>query len=162
MVAADLNSIDSLRSAFAGAHIIFGCTDFLAGLWDPKSTEIAKDRGVNVNQIAHEIEVQQGKNIVDAAAAQAGKGLERFVLSTLSGTKKWSAGSITENLHFDGKWEAVEYLKGSYPELNAKTSLLQVALYMQNWAQGGALAPSKVSTGDQSDVDECYERNVVC
>lgn len=154
MVSADLNNINSLQSAFSGADVIFGCTDFLAGLFDPKSAEIAKDRGVNVNQIAYEIEVQQGKNIVDAAATCVGKGLERFVLSTLSGTKKWSKGAIMENLHFDGKWEAVEYLKGSYPELDAKTSLLQVALYMQNWEQGGALAPSKVSIEDQSEVKE--------
>jgi hypothetical protein len=36
-------------------------------------------------------------------------------------------------LHFDAKAEAVKYLKSTYPELWAKTSLLQLGYYATNW-----------------------------
>ena len=51
----------------------------------------AEKRGKQVIEIALEREVQQGKNIVDAVAKQASI-LDRFVLSTLSDTKRWSNG----------------------------------------------------------------------
>ncbi|WQF90307.1 Putative NmrA-like domain, NAD(P)-binding domain superfamily [Colletotrichum destructivum] len=74
----------------------------------------------------------QGRNIVDAANATLDT-LDRFVLSTLSATKKWSKGKYSHNYHFDAKWQAVEYLKAMYPELAKKTSYLQMALYLTNW-----------------------------
>jgi len=143
MVAGDLNDVDSLISAFKGANVIFGVTDFWQGTTDPANFERAAKEGRTINELCYDIEVQQGKNIVDAAALTVDT-LDRFVLSTLSHARKWSNGKITWNFHFDAKWEAVEYLRATYPELNKKTSLVQVALFMTNWKMGEAMAPQKV------------------
>lgn len=61
------------------------------------------------------------------------------MLSTLSATKKWSKGKYSHVYHHDAKWEAVEYLKATYPELAKKTSYLQMSLYMTNWKDFGPL-----------------------
>ncbi|KAJ5604163.1 hypothetical protein N7537_007119 [Penicillium hordei] len=145
LVTADLNDVASLKTAFAGSTVIFGVTDFWGILADPKVQESAQAKGCPGNVAAYEVEVQQGRNIVDAANATVDT-LDRFVLSTLSSTKKWSKGQYTHNLHFDGKWEAVDYLKASYPALAKKTSFLQLALYMTNFKtpMGG---PVKQSDG---------------
>jgi hypothetical protein len=78
--------------------------------------------------------VQQGKNLVDAAAATSS--LTRFILSTVNSSKKLSNGKITWNYHFDSKWEAVEYCKATYPDLWKKTSLLQLGAFASNWKSG--------------------------
>ncbi|KAJ9667037.1 hypothetical protein H2201_002871 [Coniosporium apollinis] len=146
MVAGDLDNLESLQTAFKGANVIFGVTDFWQAIGNPKNHQKAAERGVTINEVAYEIEVQQGKNIVDAAAMTLNT-LDRFVLSTLSHAKKWSGGKTQWNLHFDAKWAAVDYLKETYPELLKKTSLLQVALFMTNWQSGGAMAPQKQADG---------------
>ncbi|KAH7152636.1 hypothetical protein EDB81DRAFT_930952 [Dactylonectria macrodidyma] len=147
LVKADLNDAASLKAAFAGSTAIFGVTDFWGIVADPKTHEAAASTGKPVNVLAYDAEVQQGRNIVDAANATIDT-LDRFVLSTLSPTKKLSGGKFTHNYHFDAKWEAVEYLKSTYPELAKKTSYLQVALYLTNWKAFGALGgPSKESDG---------------
>lgn len=92
----------------------------------------AERRGKRVNEIAFEREVQQGKNIVDAVSKQTST-LERFVLSTLSDSKRWSNGEITWNLHFDGKAGIATYLKQTYPSLAEKTSYFQIGVYLDNW-----------------------------
>jgi hypothetical protein len=143
MVAADLNDVESLKTAFKGANVIFGVTDFWQSVNVPANHARAAQEGRTVNEVAYDIEVQQGKNIVDAAATTLDT-LERFVLSTLSHTAKWSKGAITFNLHFDAKWMAVEYLRATYPELAKKTSYLQVGLFATNWQSGGMMAPQKV------------------
>jgi len=74
------------------------------------------------------------------------------VLSTLSPTKKLSGGKYTHNYHFDAKWEAVEYLRGKYPELEKKTSFLQVGLYMTNWNANALSMPMKVSQCIRCDL----------
>lgn len=89
--------------------------------------------------------MQQGKNIVDAAAATVDT-LDRFVLCTLNSSKELSNGKITFNLHFDSKWEAVEYCKRTYPELWAKTSLLQLGVFVTNW-KSGQMVPKKQEDG---------------
>ncbi|GFF43119.1 nmrA-like family domain-containing protein 1 [Aspergillus udagawae] len=132
LVTADMNDAASLKTAFAGSTVIFGVTDFWTAVASPEVQERAQATGRPANVVAHEVEVQQGRNIVDAANATVDT-LDRFVFSTLSATNKWSKGKYTHNLHFDGKWEVVEYLKASYPVLAKKTSFLQVGLYMTNW-----------------------------
>lgn len=92
----------------------------------------AEKTGKQVNKIAFDREVQQGKNIVDAAAKYAST-LDRVVLSTLSNSKKWSNGEIRCNLHFDGKAQYTEYLQQTYPDLAAKTSYFQIGVYLSNW-----------------------------
>ncbi|KAM0184890.1 hypothetical protein ACHAPI_012335 [Fusarium lateritium] len=135
IVKGDLSDLNSLKSAFAG------------------SSKQAQEQGQQVNQRAYDVEVQQGRNIVDAANATMGT-LDRFVLSTLSPTKKWSKGKYTHNYHFDAKLEAVEYLKATYSELTKKTSYLQVALYLSNW-KSDLGKPSKVSQHPQR-APFCY------
>ncbi|KAF2086486.1 NAD(P)-binding protein [Saccharata proteae CBS 121410] len=49
---------------------------------------------------------------------------------------KWSQRNITRNLHFNAKWKAVEYMRENYPELDEKTSLLQVAFFFMNMGPG--------------------------
>jgi hypothetical protein len=134
VVAAELNDVDSLKKAFAGADVLFGTTDFWVHVSDPTAHADAQSRSVTINEIAYEREVQQGKNLVDAAAATPS--LSRFILSTLNSSKKMSKGKITWNLHFDSKWEAVEYCKATYPDLWKKTSLLQLGAFASNWKSG--------------------------
>lgn len=67
------------------------------------------------------------------------------MLSTLSPTKKWSQGKYIHNFHSDAKWEAVEYLKATYPALEKKSSYLQVALYLSNWRNSQLGRPNKAS-----------------
>ncbi|KAJ0123959.1 uncharacterized protein J7T55_012432 [Diaporthe amygdali] len=124
LVKADLNDAASLKSALAGSTLIFGVTDFWGIVSDPEIQGRAQTSSLPANVLAYELEVQQGRNIVDAAFATLDT-LDRFVLSTLSPTKKWSKGKYTHNFHFDAKWEAVEYLKATYPALEKKTSYLQ-------------------------------------
>ncbi|KAH6983850.1 hypothetical protein EDB80DRAFT_824176 [Ilyonectria destructans] len=142
LVKADVNDAASLKTAFAGSTVIFGVTDFWGNVGDPTAQALAASTGRPINAIAYDTEVQQGRNIVDAANATV-ETLDRFVLSTLSPTKKWSKGKYTHNLHFDGKWEAVEYLKATYPDLDKKTSYLQVGLYMTNWKASPLATPTK-------------------
>ncbi|KAH7386353.1 hypothetical protein BKA64DRAFT_726041 [Cadophora sp. MPI-SDFR-AT-0126] len=146
LVAGDLNDASSLAKAFAGSIVIFGVTDFWGNLSDPNVQAAAQKSGRPINVEGYDVEVQQGRNIVDAANATV-KTLERFVLSTLSATKKLSGGRYTHNYHFDAKWAAVEYLRERYPELEKKTSLLQVGLYMTNWNSSPLSMPAKQSDG---------------
>ena len=113
----------SMEKAFCGANVIFGTTDFVQHLQDPKVIAKAQAQNRPVNELATERELEQAKRLVDAAAANVCS-LDCFVLSTLSDTKGLSRGKIQYNLHFDCKWAAVEYLKKNYPQLWKKTSLL--------------------------------------
>ena len=132
VLAGDLGDARSLKKAFEGANVIFGFTDFWQHLASPESHKLAAEQGRTPNEVAYDAEVAQGKSIVDAAAANVAT-LDRFVLSTCSDARKWSNGTIKWCLHFDAKAEAVNYLKATYPELWAKTSLLQMAYYVTNW-----------------------------
>ncbi|PVH72206.1 NAD(P)-binding protein [Cadophora sp. DSE1049] len=146
VVAADLNDVASLTMAFAGSTVIYGVTDFWGQMGNPKVQESAKQSGRPVNVEVYNLEIQQGHNLVDAANATVNT-LQRFVLSTLADTKKWSKGKYVHNYHFDSKWTAVDYLNAAYPELAKKTSYLQVGYYMTNWATMGTGSPTKQPDG---------------
>jgi hypothetical protein len=132
VVAGDLDDTQSLKKAFEGANVIFGTTDFWQHLLNPENHKLAAEQGRTPNEVAYDREVAQGKAVVDAAAANVAT-LDRFVLSTCSESRKWSNGTLKWVLHFDAKAETVNYLKATYPELWAKTSLLQLAYYVTNW-----------------------------
>ncbi|KAK3627757.1 hypothetical protein LTR56_000257 [Elasticomyces elasticus] len=145
----DVNDVSFLKSAFAGSNVVFGVTDFWGITRDPDVQARAAATGKQVNMLAYDIEVQQGRNILEAANATLDT-LDRFVLSTLSATKKWSKGKYFNNYHFDAKWDTVEHLKANYPELNKKSSYLQMALYLTNWKEFEGLQfarPLKQSDG---------------
>lgn len=142
LIEGDINDAAQMKKAIAGSNVVFGVTDFWGIARDPKVQERAKTAGIPINALAYDIEVQQGRNIIDAVNATVNT-LDRFVLSTLSATKKWSKGKYLHNYHFDAKWMAVEYLKGTFPELAEKTSYLQVGLYLTNWKEVGEMPIGK-------------------
>ena len=130
VVKADLNDTESLIAAFKGANAIFSNTDFWAQFYNPATREILKP-GQSINEYCYDLELQQGKNVADAAATV--EGLDRFIISGLCDAKKLSKGKYTGVYHFDSKAKAVEYIREKYPELAAKMSIVQIGSYMSNW-----------------------------
>lgn len=145
LVKADLDDPASLKEAFKDANVIFVNTDFWGFLNDPETFSLAEKQGKYPNQVAYDREVQQGKNAADAAAAVPT--LDRYIWSTLSDTKKWSKGEFTWNLHFDSKALVTSYIQSDLPALAAKTSYLQVGMYVQNWKMNPAMRPAKQADG---------------
>lgn len=146
LVSANLDDQASLEKAFEGANAIFAVTDFWQFLKDDNTFRIAEKEGKKPNEIAMELEIQQGKNIVHAAAKQLST-LDRLVLSTLSDSKKWSNGEIKWNLHFDGKAMVEQYLKTSFSNLASRTSYLHMGSYLSNWKMNPRFAPQKQPDG---------------
>ena len=94
MVQADLNDVDSMKTAVKGSYGVFGVTDF----WSVMSKDI---------------EIQQGKNIFEACQAE---GVKHYIFSTLPYAEKITNGALNRVDHFDSKAivaEHVEAKKGS-------------------------------------------------
>lgn len=89
VVAADLNDEASLVKAFTGATAAFGVTNY----WETLSIDA---------------EIQQGKNLVDAAKESA---VSHFIWSSLLNVKKLTQGKLAHVYQFDGKAEIEEYAK---------------------------------------------------
>jgi len=145
LVKGNLDDKDSLVAAFKGANAIYSVTDF----WGPFSNPANKSKlkpGQTINEYCYDYELQQGKNIADAAATTVDT-LDHIIVSALSNTKKWSKGKYTWVYHFDGKAATVDYIKEKHPALAEKMSVLQVGLYASNWKGGGLGAPHKQSDG---------------
>ncbi|EOD51270.1 putative -like family protein [Neofusicoccum parvum UCRNP2] len=128
LVQADMDSIPSLTTAFAGATAIFAMTDFWTPMADPATHAAAAARGVSVNEQCHDLEVRRGKNLAIAAGATAG--LERFVWSTLSAAAARSGGRYRQLWHFDGKAEVERFARAQLPGV---ARFVQVGLYVDNW-----------------------------
>lgn len=135
IVKAELDDVESLKAAFKGANVVFGNTDFWQFLQSPAVNEQAAKEGREPNFVAYDKELAQGKNLVDAVAANADT-IDRFVLSTLNGANEFSKGKFKYNLHFDSKWETAKYLRAKYPDLAKKTSYLQCGTFASNWKMG--------------------------
>lgn len=150
LVVGDYDKPETLKSAFKGANVIFGNTDFWSAMSNPAVHEETSKTGKPAMEIAHAIELRQGKAMIDAAASTVDS-LERFVLSTLSATAKLSKGKYMNAHHFDAKAEQVEYLNGteSLAELKKKTSTIQMPFFINNWKSDSAvfLKPKKQSDG---------------
>jgi len=123
VVQADLDDVESLKKAFAGAHGVFGVTNF----WEHFSGEKEK---------------QQAKNIADAARAA---GVKHVIWSTLEDTRKLMKADDTRMPilqqkyrvpHFDAKAEADTYFSG------LPVTYLVVSFYWDNLYLF-ALAPKK-------------------
>ncbi|KAF7622862.1 putative hscarg dehydrogenase [Aspergillus flavus] len=142
IIQADLDDIVSLESAFQGATAIFSVTDF----WNAFATIAPNSEIEDQSKIrrTYEYELQQGKNVFDAAAKI--DTLERLVFSSLSDASKWSKGKYTRVLHFEAKAHAVDYGRETYPELWKKTSVVQVGWYLSNFL-GPFLRPKKAESG---------------
>ncbi|KAF4343316.1 nitrogen metabolic regulation nmr [Fusarium beomiforme] len=129
VVRADLDDTTSLESAFEGAHAIFAVSDFW-GLYNEDNRSKAKP-GQALNDWAAQHEEQQLKNVIDIASKIST--LERFIISSLSHSEKWSKGKYTRVYHFDGKARAVEYGQEAHPDLWSKTSVYQAGMFLSNF-----------------------------
>lgn len=89
MVTGELNDLDSLEKAVAGSYGVFGVTDFWAVM--------SKD-----------IEIQQGKNVFEAAKSA---GVKHFVWSSLPYAEKLTKGVLKHVDHFDSKAMVEEYVE---------------------------------------------------
>lgn len=144
VVAADANDPASLLQAFQGAHAIFSVTDFWTLYFDTRSKDKLKP-GQPLNEWCFEAEVQQGRNIIDAASQIPT--LERLVFSSLANVTKWSDGKYTHVFHFDSKAVAVDYGQENHPDLWSKTSIIQVGMYLENYVKMPWLKPYKSDNG---------------
>ncbi|OCL11810.1 NAD(P)-binding protein [Glonium stellatum] len=117
VVKADVNDYDSLVAAFSGSYAVYAVTDFFEpfGKLGPKG--------------AVEIEVQQGVNLVKAAAATST--LEHYIWSTLPNGKKITNGKFVVP-HFEAKNQIDDYIR-SDAALLSKTTFLWVTFYAQNF-----------------------------
>jgi uncharacterized protein YbjT (DUF2867 family) len=130
VVSADLDNVESLTKAFAGAHAVFAVTNF----WE---------------HFSGDKEIQQAKNIAEAAKAA---GVKHVVWSTLEDTRKLMSPDDTRMPilqgrfrvpHFDAKSEADAAFAG------LPTTYLLVSFYWDNLYMFG-LAPKKDDTGVHS------------
>ena len=142
MVKGDADDKGSLISAFAGATAIFGLTDFWTPVNDPL-TQAKLESGQKINEYAYDVEIQQGKNLADAAATV--DGLEIYVMSTLPNAKKVAKGKFPHVYHVDSKPVIVEYIHNELPELAKRLSEIQLGCYMEFWKWQMPNMPRKVS-----------------
>jgi hypothetical protein len=132
IVQGDANNKASLVAAVEGANVVFGNTVFSNSFQDPNSDDLKKLRpGQTIREWIYELEYSQGKKIADAVATV--KGLELFVRSSLSSSRKWSNGKYRGVYHFDSKADVVEYIQKQLPALAKKMSILQIGLFINNW-----------------------------
>ena len=125
IVRADLNDPTSLLLAFKDANFIFGVTDFWTIFKDPSSAH-KKKPDQDITEYCFEVELQQGKNLAQAAAKIPS--LERYVFSSMANASKWSGGKFRELYHMDSKALTVEFAMG-LPELKGKVSQVQAPIY---------------------------------
>src|SRR6188508_1743255 len=130
VVSANLDDVESLKKAFAGAHGVYAVTNF----WEHFSGEKEK---------------AQAKNVAEAAKAA---GVQHVVWSTLEDTRQWMPAGDTRMPmlqdkyrvpHFDAKAEADAYFAG------VPTTFLRASFYWDNLYMFG-LAPKKGDDGQYS------------
>lgn len=118
VVEADLDSVESLKSAFAGTYAIFAVTNFFEALSAKGIEESAKN------------ETRQGINLADAAAAT--ESLEHYIWSTLPNSRQNSGGQQVVP-YYESKNKVDDYIK-SIPRLFTKTTFLWLGWYAGNMA----------------------------
>jgi uncharacterized protein YbjT (DUF2867 family) len=127
VVKADIDDVESLKKAFAGAYGVFGVTNF----WEHFSAEKEK---------------QQARNIAEAARAA---GVKHVIWSTLEDTRQFMPADDTRMPmlqekyrvpHFDAKAEADAFFQG------VPTTYLLTTFYWDNLYMFG-LAPKKNEQG---------------
>ncbi|OQD84339.1 hypothetical protein PENANT_c013G08355 [Penicillium antarcticum] len=144
IVKGDLDDVVSLKRAFVGADIIFGVTDFWTIFKDPESQR-KKNPGQELVEYCYDVELQQGKNIADAAATVSG--LCRYILSSMAHAGTSSNGKFAKLYHMDSKADAALYAQ-SLPALVGKFSQVQAPIYFQlPWQWGLPTTPKKVTDG---------------
>ncbi|KAF9890971.1 hypothetical protein FE257_005228 [Aspergillus nanangensis] len=135
IIAADLNDVDALAEALQGANMIFSVTNYWEPFFRPDCRAKAADLAISCRRYAYDVELQQGKNIVDAAAKTVDS-LEAngFIASTLSHATQCSGGRFDELYHFDAKAEVFPgYVWEKYPALARKMSCVQTGYFMSSY-----------------------------
>jgi hypothetical protein len=135
VVQCELDSVDSLKSAFKGANLIFSVTQYWEPFFRPDSREIAAKQNITCRKYAANVEYQQGVNIA-AAAATVVDTLEEngFIPSTLSSGKKCAPGKYPHLYHFDAKADVFpDYVNENYPELAKKMSCVQTGYFTSSY-----------------------------
>ncbi|KAL2817617.1 hypothetical protein BJX63DRAFT_385531 [Aspergillus granulosus] len=147
VVEADLDDPASLEAAFQGASAIYSVTDFWNSFASPelRARRDKENPTQPMNIFTYHYEVQQGRNVFDAAAKIPT--LERLIYSNLADCTKWSKGKYPNVWHFCSKQHAADYGKETYPELWKKTSLQQAGFYLSNFNGHPLLVPQKVADG---------------
>jgi uncharacterized protein YbjT (DUF2867 family) len=127
VVSANLDDVESLKKAFAGAYGVYAVTNF----WESFSGQKEKD---------------QAKNVAEAAKAA---GVQHVIWSTLEDTRQWMPAGDTRMPmlqdkyrvpHFDAKAEADAYFAG------LPTTFLRTSFYWDNLYMFG-LGPKKNDAG---------------
>ncbi|KAK5046194.1 hypothetical protein LTR84_008651 [Exophiala bonariae] len=140
IVQGDVNDVETIKAAVAGADVVFGNTVFPANFINPTDEDWQRLKpGQTLREWCYELEYSQGKNIADAVATV--DGLQLFVWSSLSAAKKWSDGKYRGVYHFDSKADVVDYIHNKLPELAERMSILQMGLFIDNWRWGQAAVP---------------------
>ena len=140
LVQADLSDAESLTKAFEGVHAIYSVTDSWA-LSRPERASKLKP-GQTLVEYAFEEELNQGRNVFDAAATVTT--LERIVFSSLPNVRKLSKGKYSKAYHFDSKALALDYAKEHHLSVWQKTSVLQMGFYLTNFFRHPWMIPKKV------------------
>ncbi|KAK4073235.1 uncharacterized protein Triagg1_5515 [Trichoderma aggressivum f. europaeum] len=111
VVTTDVNDHASLASAFAGSHFIFGITNFFELFATSEDTDKAMT-----------IEIQQGKNL--ANAAEATPTMEHYVWSNLPGAIVESEGKMKVP-HYDSKDIVAQHIR-TKKDLLSKTTFMPI------------------------------------
>lgn len=117
VVEANMNDIDSLKTAFTGSHAIYAVTNFF---------EAVPNMGVEKSM---EIETRLGANLADAAAAT--ETLTHYVWSTLPNSRRNTGGKIVIP-YYESKNRVDDYIKETHPLLLRKTTFFWVGWYASN------------------------------
>lgn len=135
IVKANLDDISSLKAAFAGANLIFSVTNYWEPFFRADCRQKAAEIGISCRKYAYDVELQQGKNITDAAADTVESLDENgLIVSTLSHAGRCSGGRFRELYHFDAKADVFpDYVRSSHPELARKMSCLQTGYFMSSY-----------------------------
>lgn len=135
VVQADLDDVNTLIPAFAGANVIFSVTNYWEPFFRPDCRAKAEELGISCRKFAYDVELRHGKNITDAAATTVESLDENgFLVSTLSHAEKCSQGKFKELYHFDAKADAFPgYVKEKYPALHAKTSCIHTGFFTSSY-----------------------------
>ncbi|KAJ0119898.1 HSCARG dehydrogenase [Diaporthe amygdali] len=115
VVGVDLNSIDTIISAFEGSSLIFANTAFQPAVFARSGAAACQ-----------ELEARQGLNIAQAASQTPS--LKHLIWSTLPDALKESAGKH-DIPHFQSKIPAEQYIMNPKNGLSNKTTFLRVGLY---------------------------------
>ncbi|KFY27603.1 hypothetical protein V493_03404 [Pseudogymnoascus sp. VKM F-4281 (FW-2241)] len=149
VVAGNLDELQTLIPAFAGANLIFGVTNYWEPFFRPDCRAKAQELGVGCRRFAYDVEVRQGRNIADAAMSTIDTLEENgFIASTLSHAGLCSEGKFKELYHFDAKADVFPgYVNEKYPSLAKKMSYVQTGYFMSSYKLLPAAYLGKQSDG---------------